>query len=162
MNVSPRPRKFDVWNDSWPKKPSNCETPAPNVSWLRFCSSNFSATSTLLSAPGVFSTLDRLAFERLEVAELVQPPDAVLERLGVEHAGLDQPHLAADDVVARRRVADEGDAVDEVLLALLDPHRDVDDRRPSARRRGRAAGRRIAVAARGTSRGLRSGKPVNS
>ena len=45
--LSPRPRKFEVWNDSWPKKPSNCDTPAPNVIWLRFCSSNFSLTSTL-------------------------------------------------------------------------------------------------------------------
>ncbi len=56
VRLSPRPRKFDVWNDSWPKKPSNCETPAPNVSWLRFCSSSFSLTSTLFVSFGVFWT----------------------------------------------------------------------------------------------------------
>jgi hypothetical protein len=32
VRLSPRPRKFAVWNDSWPKKPSNSETPAPKVS----------------------------------------------------------------------------------------------------------------------------------
>ena len=40
-----------------------------------------------------------------------------------------QPHLAPNHVVARRRVADEDDAVDEVLLAFLNPQRDVDGRR---------------------------------
>ena len=70
--------------------------------------------------------------ERLEVAELIEPLDAVLQRFGVEDAVLVQPHLAADDVVAGGRVADEGDAVDEVLLAFLNLHRDVDDRRPVA------------------------------
>ena len=89
---------------------------------------------------------DGLAFERLEVAELVEAPDAVLQRFGVEDAGLDQPDLAADDVVARRGVADERDAVDEVLLPFVDPHRDVDDRRAGiadpAAARPAAAGRR--------------------
>src|SRR4051812_17661299 len=72
------------------------------------------------------------AFERLEVAELIEPLDAVLQRLGVEDAVLDQPsrqQLPPDHVVARRRVADEGDAVDVELLAFLHPHRDVDERR---------------------------------
>ena len=60
-----------------------------------------------------------------------------LERFGVEHAVLEEPHLAADDVVVRRGVADERDAVDEVLLPFDEPHRDVDDRR--ARRAGSGA-----------------------
>src|SRR4029077_6257387 len=54
------------------------------------------------------------ALDRLEVAELVEAPDAVLERLAVEDAVLVEPHLAPDHVVARGRVADERDAVDEV------------------------------------------------
>ncbi len=79
---------------------------------------------------------DRLLVERLEVAELIDPPDAVLERLRIEDAALDQAHLAADDVVARLAVADEGDAIDEVLLPFghLDGH--VDGRRLGAVTRG--------------------------
>ena len=49
--------KFAVENESCPNTPSYCETPAPNDSWLRFCSSSFSVTSTLLSVPGVFSVV---------------------------------------------------------------------------------------------------------
>jgi hypothetical protein len=48
--------KLAVWNDSWPKNPSNSDTPAPKVSWLRFCSSSFSLTSTLFFSLGVFWT----------------------------------------------------------------------------------------------------------
>ncbi len=70
-----------------------------------------------------------VALERLEVAELIEVLDALLERLGVEDAALDQLHLAADHVVVRGAVAEEGDAVDEVLLALLHVHRHVDDGR---------------------------------
>ena len=101
------------------------------MSWLRFCSSNFSVTSTLFFWPGVFSTLglSGVFFDRLEVPELIDALDAELQRLAVEDAVLEQPELAADDVVARGGVADEGDAVDEVLLALLQAHRHVDDRR---------------------------------
>ena len=73
--------------------------------------------------------------ERLEVPELVQALDAVLQRLGVEDAVLVQPQFAPNHVVARRRVAGEDDAVDEVLLAFLDLQRDVD--------RGRAFGLRV-------------------
>src|SRR5207244_13613858 len=50
------------------------------------------------------------ALERLEVAELIETLDAVLQRLDVERAFLDEQHLAADHVVVRRRVADEGAA----------------------------------------------------
>ena len=56
VTLSPRPRKFCVENESWPKKPSYCETPAPKVSWFRFCSWTFSVTSTLFFWPGTFST----------------------------------------------------------------------------------------------------------
>ena len=102
-SASPRPRKFEVWNDSCPKKPSNCDTPAPNVSWLRFCSSSFSVTSTLFFSFGVFWNINALTlFERLEVAQLVKALDAVFERLGVECAALIQPHLTANDVIARQ------------------------------------------------------------
>src|SRR5699024_10711892 len=55
--------------------------------------------------------LNRLPFERLEVPELVEAADAELQRLRVEHARLQEPQLATDDVVPRRGVADEGDAV---------------------------------------------------
>ena len=48
--------KFDVWNDNCPKNPSNSDTPAPKVSWLRFCSSSFTRTSTLFVSFGVFWT----------------------------------------------------------------------------------------------------------
>ena len=97
MRLSPRPRKFAVWNDSWPKNPSNCDTPAPKVSWLRFCSSSFILTSTLFSVFGSLVDVDVLAgpFERLEVAELIQALDAVLQRLGVEDAVLVQPQSRA-------------------------------------------------------------------
>src|SRR5206468_11804757 len=70
-----------------------------------------------------------LALERLEVAELIEPLYAELERFGVEDAALEETDLAADDVVARRRVAGERDAVDEELLPFLHPHRHVDERR---------------------------------
>src|SRR4030095_7244289 len=69
----------------------------------------------------------RILFERPEVAELIDSLEAVFQPLAVEDAVLEQPELAADHVVAGRRVADEGDAVDEILLALLQPHRDIDD-----------------------------------
>ena len=84
-------------------------------------------TSTLFFWPGVFSTLglSGVFLDRLEVSELIDAPDAELQRLAVEDAVFEQPELAADDVVARGRVADEGDAVDEVLLALLQAHRHV-------------------------------------
>ena len=89
------------------------------MSWLRFCSSSFSLTSTLFVGVRRLLDVDVLAaLERLEVAELIQPLDAELQRFGVEHAVFDQPQLAPDDVVARRRVAGEDDAVDEVLLPL--------------------------------------------
>ena len=118
------------------------------------------------SASGVFWTSIASPFERLEVAELIQPLDAVLQRLGVEHAALDQPHLAPDDVVARRRVADEGDAVDEVLLAFLEPHRHVDDRRRSLAvltgRGGAAGGRRQRAAAAGAADRRRRSAPSPS
>ena len=85
--------------------------------------------------------LDRLVpLELLEVAELIQTLDAVLQRLGVEDAVLDEVHLAPDHVIARGVVPHERDPVDEELLALLHVHRHVDDggllraRRPAPRR----------------------------
>src|SRR6185369_10883129 len=42
------------------------------------------------------------SFQRLEISELVQPPDAVLERRRVEDAALDEPQLAPDHRVARQ------------------------------------------------------------
>ena len=80
-----------------------------------------------------------LLVDLLEVAELIQPADAVFQRLGVEHAAFDQPHLAADDVVARRRVAREDDPVDEELLPLGETHRHV-HRRILVRAVGAAVG----------------------
>src|SRR5262249_34884225 len=50
------------------------------------------------------------ALEGLEVAELIEALDAVLQGLGVERGALEHAHLAADDVVARRGVAGEGEA----------------------------------------------------
>ena len=88
--------------------------------------------------------VSRLAvLERLEVPELVEQLDARLERLGVEDAVFHQAHLAPDDGVVRGRVADERDAVDEVLLPFLQPQRHVDDRRPAGRRRERLRGLRL-------------------
>ena len=110
-----------------------------------------------------------VALERLEVAELIEVLDALLERLGVEDAALDQLHLAADHVVVRGAVAEEGDAVDEVLLALLHVHRHVDDGRPGLALGHGRGGRRAAPppccgagrpwGGRGTTK---SGKAVNS
>src|SRR5580765_157887 len=71
--------------------------------------------------------LARFTLERLEITELVQPLDAELQRLGVEHAVFEQADLAPDHVVVRRDVADERDAVDEELLPFLHLHRHVDD-----------------------------------
>src|SRR5262249_8103807 len=76
-------------------------------------------------------------------------------RFGIEHAALDETNLAPDDVVARRRVANERDAVDEVLLAFLQPERHVHNGRTGRRRRGSRRARgvriRVAVGRRGTS-----------
>ncbi len=69
----------------------------------------------------------------LEVPELIEPPDAVLQRLGVEHRAFDKAHLAPDHVVASRAVPDERNAVDEVLLSFLQPHRHIDSRPQNAR-----------------------------
>src|SRR4051812_1252119 len=92
--------------------------------------------------------VNRLTLQVLEVAELIQPPDAVLQRFGVEDVAFEQPDLSSNDVVARCRVADECNAMDEVLLAFLHPHGDVDDRlrigfggRLRRRGRGRWPGR---------------------
>ncbi|MEZ5284458.1 MAG: hypothetical protein R2712_06550 [Vicinamibacterales bacterium] len=74
-----------------------------------------------------------LLLDVLEVPELVQAPDAELEGLRVEGAPLVEAHLAADDVVARGRVAGEGDAVDQILVSLGQPHRHVDGRLGRAR-----------------------------
>ena len=108
-----------------------------------------------------------LALERLEVAELIQTLDAVFQRLGVEHAALDETYLPANNVISSRRIAGEGNAVDEILLAFLKSERDVDDRRPF-RRGGRGAGPVTLLLplpfalAPGSSRGARSGNPVKS
>ncbi len=112
-------------------------------------------TSTLFFSFGVLSTDDAFVpFELLEVPELIEPLDAELQRLGVEDASLDQAHLAPNHVVARRRVAEERDAVDEVLLALLHVERHVDNRGPGLLvvpvggvrlRRGQLAGARLLV-----------------
>ena len=59
--------KFAVWKPRVPKKPSYWDTPAPNWSWLRFCSSNFIVTSILLSNPGASLTSTSL------------PPSSVLK-----------------------------------------------------------------------------------
>ncbi len=64
-------------------------------------------------------------FQVLEIPQLIQSPNAVLQLLGAENAAFDEAHLAADHVVAGGVVAGEGDSVDEVLLALGHPHRDV-------------------------------------
>ena len=109
------------------------------MSWLRFCSLSVERDVDHAVAARRLVDLLRLLVllvDLLEVAELVQTADAVLQRLGVEHRALDQPHLAPDHVVARRRVADEGDAVDEVLLAFLQPHRHVDGGRLPGFRHG--------------------------
>src|SRR6202035_4657547 len=45
--------------------------------------------------------LSGLPLERLEVAELVEPFDAELQRLGVEDAVFEQADFAPDDVVVR-------------------------------------------------------------
>jgi hypothetical protein len=74
-----------------------------------------------------------LIFDRLEVTELVEPLDAVFQRFGVEHAPFDQRHFTADDRVVGRRVAEKGEAVDEILTALQQAHGDVDDRRSGRR-----------------------------
>ena len=88
--------------------------------------------------------VDRLVLQLLEVAQLVEAADAVLERLGVEDVVLVEPQLAPDDVVVRGVVADKRDAVDEVLLALLHPHGDVDDRSPGGGSAARhVVGRRV-------------------
>ena len=66
--------------------------------------------------------------EGLEVPELIEPPHAEPERLGVEHAPFEQVDLAPDHLVVGGVVAQEGDAVDEVLLPFLQPDGHVDDR----------------------------------
>ena len=70
--------------------------------------------------------------------KLVQPLDAVFQRFRIEHVALDEPDLAADDVIPRRRIANERDAIDEILLAFLEPQRDIHDGRAGRRgwRRG--------------------------
>src|SRR5262245_53039145 len=68
-------------------------------------------------------------FERLEVAELIDTPEAVLQRVGIKDRALQKAHIPPDDAVVRRRVADERDAVDEILPAFLQPHCHVDDGR---------------------------------
>ena len=71
---------------------------------------------------------DCIPFQRFEVTELIETPDGVLQRLSVEHARFEQPDLTPNDVIARRRIANERNAIDEVLLAFLEAHRHVDDR----------------------------------
>src|SRR5258706_3054752 len=86
---------------------------------------------------GYFGQVDAFALlDRLEVAQLVDPLDAVLQRVGVEDVAFDQVHVPADDAVVRGRVADERDAIDEVLLAFLQSHPDVDDGRKRLGQRG--------------------------
>src|SRR6185436_13667549 len=62
--------------------------------------------------------VDGLTLEGLEVAELIDAPDAGLQRLGVEDTFLEQHQLAAHDLVSRMRVPGDRDPVDEVLPAL--------------------------------------------
>ena len=126
---------------------------------MRFCSSSFSRDVDLRRLVRHLVDVGALAlFERLEVPELVDALDAVLQRFGVEHAVFDQAHLAADDRVVRRRVAEERDAVDEVLHAL--------PAAASSRRRWPGSGAASASGTSwpgvGSSRNLKSGNPVNS
>src|SRR5690606_2670248 len=66
-----------------------------------------------------------IAFERFEVAELIDAADAVLQPFGIEDAGFVDAQVATDDRIAGRRVADDRNAVDEVLRAFLDADDDV-------------------------------------
>src|SRR5687768_12194619 len=81
------------------------------------------------------------ALEGLEVSELVDPPHARLERLGVEDAAFDEAQFPPDDLVAGRRVPGERNAIDEVLRSLGDANDHVHRRRlvrvGSCRQQGR-------------------------
>jgi hypothetical protein len=70
-----------------------------------------------------------LVFDRLEVAELVEAPDAHLQRFTVEDTPFVNPHLTPDHLIARRGVADERDAVDQVSRPLVHAERHIDHRR---------------------------------
>ena len=59
---------------------------------------------------------------------------------GVERRAFDEPHFAANHVVARRGVAEKVNAIDEGLLALLHAHDDVHRRLSWA---GQRTGRRF-------------------
>ena len=78
----------------------------------------------LLVVPAAGAQLRR-PFQRLEVAELVQPADGQLQGLGVEDAALVQVDLAANDLVPRAVVADEADAPHGVPPLLLHGQGDV-------------------------------------
>ena len=56
-NVSPRPMKLLVWNETWPNTPSNWEYPAPNVNWFRLVSVRSNVRFTSFSTDSTFSML---------------------------------------------------------------------------------------------------------
>src|SRR5215471_9635546 len=92
---------------------------------LSLCCSSFrvGAVCGIWVITSIERQVDAFAFfERLEVAELVDAPEAVLQRVGVEDGALQKVHIPANDAVVRRRVADERDTVHEILPALLQPH----------------------------------------
>src|SRR5690606_9285757 len=71
-----------------------------------------------------------LLLAQLDALEVAERLDARAARLGLRLAvelALDQLHLAADDGVARLRVAADVDALDAHRRAAPDDHRHVDD-----------------------------------
>ena len=74
--------KFEVWNDNCPNKPSYCDMPAAErqlVAVLLFELQR--EVDFVLSSASCGVHALALIFERLEVPELVQPLDAVFQRL---------------------------------------------------------------------------------
>ena len=128
MRLSPRPRKFDVWKASWPKNPSVLRDARPEreLVAILFLELEGHVDHVRLARRLVDLHVLFVAFKRLEVPELIQPADAVFQRLTVERIVLDEcTELPPNHVVARRRVAGEDDAVDEELLAFSNADRDV-------------------------------------
>jgi hypothetical protein len=64
--------------------------------------------------------------QHFEIAELVEPQNAVGPTARIEDVAFVQQDLAADDFVARGGVAREIDAPDEELLAFVGRQRQVD------------------------------------
>src|SRR5581483_3655310 len=62
----------------------------------------------------------------LEISQLVQPQDAEPPQVGVERIAFIDQQFAADNLVARSRVAGKIDPADEELVALVEPKREVD------------------------------------